>query len=244
MNSFLIGAEQMVNKVLIVDDEKEMRNLLTICLKPYGFDIDEAQTGYDALQKLMDHKYDLIILDVMMPTVDGFEVLTNVREMIDKDVPIILLTALGDTDRIVEGLQLGADDYIVKPFEPKELVARIQSIMRRSKKTGQVENETFTLHELLFEENKLRVSYYGKTISLTKKEYKLLLRLAKNPGRVYSREQLVQLEWDDFYEGDARMIDTHIKNVREKLKAFGLTKQIIETVWGIGYHMIEDPSDV
>lgn len=233
----------MVNRVLIVDDEKEMRNLLTICLKPYGYHIDEAQTGFDALQKIMDQKYDLIMLDVMMPTVDGFEVLTNVREMIDKDVPIILLTALGDTERIVEGLQLGADDYIVKPFEPKELVARIQSVLRRAGKLGQ-RGDTFKLHELLFEESKLRVSYQGKTIALTKKEYKLLLRLAKNPGRVYSREQLVQLEWDDYYEGDARMIDTHIKNVREKIKACGLTKQMIETVWGIGYQMLEEASSI
>jgi DNA-binding response OmpR family regulator len=238
-----MGVELMVNRVLIVDDEKEMRNLLTICLKPYGYHIDEAQTGFDALQKIMDQKYDLIMLDVMMPTVDGFEVLTNVREMIDKDVPIILLTALGDTERIVEGLQLGADDYIVKPFEPKELVARIQSVLRRAGKLGQ-SGDTFKLHELLFEESKLRVSYQGKTIALTKKEYKLLLRLAKNPGRVYSREQLVQLEWDDYYEGDARMIDTHIKNVREKIKACGLTKQLIETVWGIGYQMIEEVSSV
>lgn len=227
-------------KVLIVDDEQEMRNLLTVCLKPYGYNIDEAQTGFDALEKVMDQKYDLILLDIMMPTVDGFEVLKNVREMIDKDVPIILLTALGDTDRIVEGLQLGADDYVVKPFEPRELQARIQSVMRRSKKGNKGEEGHFSLHELLFEENKLRVSYSDQPLPLTKKEYKVLLRLAKNPGRVYSREQLVQLEWDDFYEGDARTIDTHIKNVREKLKAVGFTKHIIETVWGIGYQMLED----
>lgn len=230
----------MANKVLIVDDEKEMRNLLTVCLKPYGFQIEEAQTGYDAMQKLIDHKYDLILLDIMMPTIDGFEVLMNVREMIDKEIPIILLTALGETERIVEGLQLGADDYIVKPFEPRELIARIQSIMRRAKKTDEKESVNFMLHGLQFEENKLKVSYNDQSLPLTKKEYRVLVRLAKNPGRVYSREQLVQLEWDDYYEGDARTIDTHIKNIREKLKAVGFQKQIIETVWGIGYQMIED----
>jgi DNA-binding response OmpR family regulator len=228
-------------KVLIVDDEKEMRNLLKVCLMPYGYVIEEAQTGFEALEKVMDTKYDLILLDIMMPTIDGFEVLKNVREMLDKDIPIILLTALGDTERIVEGLQLGADDYMVKPFEPRELQARIQSVMRRSQKGNLVEEEAnFSLHQLFFEENKLRVSYLGQTLPLTKKEYKVLLRLAKNPGRVYSREQLVQLEWDDFYEGDARTIDTHIKNVREKLKAVGFSKHIIETVWGIGYQMLED----
>ncbi len=232
----------MAYKVLIVDDEKEMRTLLTVCLKPYGYEVDEAQTGYDAMQKLIDHKYDLIILDIMMPTIDGFEVLMNVREMIDKDIPIILLTALGDTERIVEGLQLGADDYIVKPFEPRELIARIQSIMRRSKKTDEKETFNFMLHGLQFEENKLRVSYQDQALPLTKKEYKVLVRLAKSPGRVYSREQLVQLEWDDYYEGDARTIDTHIKNIREKLKEVGFTKPIIETVWGVGYQMIEEGS--
>lgn len=230
-------------KVLIVDDEKEMRNLLTVCLKPYGYSIDEAQSGFDALDKIMDQKYDLILLDIMMPSIDGFEVLMNVREVLDKDVPIILLTALGDTDRVVKGLQLGADDYIVKPFEPRELEARIQSVLRRVKMPTVVEETIFSLHQLLFEENKLKVSYLDQPISLTKKEYKVLVRLAKNPGRVYSREQLVQLEWDDFYEGDARTIDTHIKNVREKLKAVGFTKPIIETVWGVGYQMIEDLKD-
>ncbi|MCT8136531.1 response regulator transcription factor [Anaerobacillus sp. CMMVII] len=230
----------MAHKVLIVDDEKEMRMLLNVCLKPYGYLIDEAQTGYEAIEKIIDGKYDLILLDIMMPTIDGFEVLKNVREMIDKDVPIILLTALGDTERIVNGLQLGADDYIVKPFEPRELQARIQSIMRRAQKSTVTEDTTFSLHQLKFEEDKLRVSYLDQTLPLTKKEYKVLLRLAKNPGRVYSREQLVQLEWDDFYEGDARTIDTHIKNVREKLKAVGFTKHIVETVWGVGYQMLED----
>lgn len=228
--------------ILIVDDEKEMRNLLTVCLKPHGYSIEEAQTGFDAIEKVMDKTYDLIILDIMMPTVDGFEVLTNVRDILDKDTPIILLTALGDTERIVQGLQLGADDYIVKPFEPRELLARIQSVMRRSKKAKQLEEESFLLHDLLFEEKKLKVSYHGQIIPLTKKEYKLLIRLAKNPGRVYSREQLVQLEWGDLYEGDARTVDTHIKNVREKLKAVGFIKQIIETVWGIGYQLNEEAS--
>lgn len=229
-------------KVLIVDDENEMRNLLTVCLKPSGYTIDEAQTGLDAMEKIMSTSYDLILLDVMMPTVDGFEVLKNVRQTLDKDIPIILLTALGDTERIVKGLQLGADDYIVKPFEPRELQARIQSVLRRAHKGNIANDASFTIHDLLFEENKLRVSFGEEIIPLTKKEYKLLIRLAKHPGRVYSREQLVQLEWDDYYEGDARTIDTHIKNIREKLKGVEFSKPIIETVWGIGYQMLEDNS--
>ncbi|RXJ01918.1 DNA-binding response regulator [Anaerobacillus alkaliphilus] len=232
----------MGNRVLIVDDEKEMRKLLTTCLKPYGYMIDEAQDGFDAIEKISNEHYDLVLLDIMMPTLDGFGVLTNIREVLQQDIPIVLLTALGDTDRVVKGLKLGADDYIVKPFEPRVLQARIESVLRRAKKEVPSEGKRFSLHELFFDENKLRVSYLDQPLPLTKKEYKIFVRLAKNPGRVYSREQLVQLEWDDYYEGDARTVDTHIKNVREKLKAVGFTKQIIETVWGIGYQILEDDS--
>ncbi|MCD8502553.1 MAG: response regulator [Bacillaceae bacterium] len=112
-----------------------MRHLLTTCLKPYNYQTDEAQTGDEALKKIASNYYDLIILDIMMPTIDGFEVLVKVRNNLTKEVPIVLLTALGDTDRVVKGLQFGADDYIVKPFEPRELIARIESILRRTKKT-------------------------------------------------------------------------------------------------------------
>lgn len=234
----------MGGKILIVDDEKEMRHLLKVCLKPLGYQIDEAETGYDALEKIIEKKYSLILLDVMMPTIDGFEVLKNIREMLDNDIPILMLTAIGDTDRVVEGLQLGADDYIVKPFEPKELVARIQNVLRRVGKFHQIGTNPFTIHQLVFEEEKMKVTYLDQTVPLTKKEYKILLRLAKNPGRVYSREHLIQLEWDDYYTGDTRMIDTHVKNVREKLKMVGLTKQLIETVWGSGYQMIEESNSL
>lgn len=229
----------MNQRILIVDDEKQMRHLLTTCLKPYNYTIEEAQTGDEALNKIANNYFDLIILDIMMPTIDGFEVLVKVRSTINKEVPIVLLTALGDTDRVVKGLQYGADDYIVKPFEPRELVARIESILRRTKKQVEKSN-LIEIHGLQLEPEKLRLQYNQQIIPLTKKEYKIFFRLATRPGHVYSREQLVELEWDDFFEGDARTIDTHIKNIREKLKAGGFVEPIIDTIWGIGYKMIED----
>lgn len=232
----------MENRILIVDDENEMRTLISICLKPHGFLVEEANSGYDALSKLMDHSYDLVILDIMMPTVDGFEVLNKIREVIDKDLPVIMLTALGDSEKVVEGLQTGADDYIVKPFEPRELVARVESILRRSKRGSVSKREQITIHGLVFEPEKVRVTYQSDAIPLTKKEFQLFVRLANNPGRVFSREHLLELEWDDYYEGDTRTVDAHIKNIREKLKKVNFDKTIIETVWGIGYQMVEETS--
>ncbi|MGO4886540.1 response regulator transcription factor [Anaerobacillus sp. MEB173] len=228
----------MEKRILIVDDEIEMRNLLSICLKPHGYVVEEAVSGYDALQKIMDRSYDLVILDIMMPTVDGFEVLNKIREAIDEELPVILLTALGESEKVVEGLQTGADDYIVKPFEPRELVARIESVLRRSNRD--TKKEQFGVHDLQFDLEQMKVMYQGMTIPLTKKEFNLLTRLASNLGRVYSREHLLELEWDDHYGGDTRTVDAHIKNIREKLKQVDFTKMIIETVWGIGYQMVEE----
>jgi len=222
--------------ILIVDDEVQMRQLLTMCLQTKGFDVDEAASGYECLQKLMQKSYDLIILDIMMPHVDGFEVLKQIREKLDKNVPVVMLTALGDTDTVVKGLANGADDYVIKPFEPRELVARIDSVLRRVKREAQQE-DVLLLHGLLFENSNVAVSYKGQKIPLTKKEFRIIYRMAKHPERVYSREQLLELEWGHDYQGDTRTVDAHIKNIREKLNEAGFTKPIIQTVWGIGYQM-------
>ncbi|EGL83988.1 two component transcriptional regulator, winged helix family [Caldalkalibacillus thermarum TA2.A1] len=231
----------MAEKILIVDDEKEMRHLLKLCLEQNEYDIDEACSGDEALDKLLYNTYDLVLLDIMMPTVDGFEVLKKIRQDLEEDIPVVLLTALGDTEKVVKGLNLGGDDYIVKPFEPKELVARIASILRRVS-NKRIKKECFTIHDLVFYPDHIRVTYQDRVLPLTKKEFHLLLRLANNPGRVFSREQLLVLEWGHHFDGDTRTVDAHIKNIREKLKQVNFQKSVIETVWGIGYKMVEEDS--
>ncbi|WP_078593149.1 response regulator transcription factor [Evansella clarkii] len=226
----------MGEQILIVDDEKEMRKLLSICLRPSHYQIDEASNGEEALEKIKQFDYQLVILDIMMPVKDGFELLKTLRLNLEKHIPVILLTALGDSDRVVEGLKLGADDYIVKPFEPKELLARVEAVLRRSRnKWNTAEKEGFTVMDLHFQPDSYRVIYENKVLPLTKKEFQIFYRLANNPGRVFSREDLLELEWGLAYEGDNRTVDTHVKNIREKLKSMNYNKPVIETVWGIGY---------
>ncbi|OLO40973.1 DNA-binding response regulator [Alkalihalophilus pseudofirmus] len=220
----------------MVDDERDMRELISICLQG-EYETIEAENGDVALELFESQPVDLVLLDVMMPIMDGFSVLSEMKQIEKmKDIPVILLTALGDTDDIVRGLTQGADDYIVKPFEPREMVARIQSVLRRSAIT----EDTFEIHQLIFDQEKYQVSYNGKIVPLTKKEFQLFFRLASRPGRVYSREQLVELEWDFTFDGDARNVDAHIKNIREKLKKTGYTHKVIETVWGIGYQVVQE----
>ncbi|MFA9557936.1 response regulator transcription factor [Evansella sp. AB-rgal1] len=228
----------MSNRILLVDDEQEMRKLLRVCLSPYSFVIDEASNGEEVLDKIITESYDLILLDIMMPELDGFEVLKTLREHLDNQIPVILLTALGDTERIIEGLKIGADDYIVKPFEPKELVARVESVLRRAKHSKS-KLESFVVKSLSFQPKNYIVSYNNKAIPLTKKEFQIFYRLVSNKGRVYSRDHLLELEWGIEYEGDTRTVDTHVKNIREKLKGVGYENTIIETVWGIGYKVPE-----
>lgn len=228
----------MNDSILLVDDEREMRKLLQICLAANPYQVDEASNGEEAFKKIINNHYNLVILDIMMPEVDGFELLKKLKKEYQEQIPVILLSALGDTERVVKGLNLGADDYIVKPFEPKELVARVESVLRRSKKVKS-NIDTFTIKGLLFNQDSYQVQYKNNVIPLTKKEFQIFCRLANNPGRVYSRDDLLELEWGMLYDGDIRTVDTHIKNIREKLNAVEYNDTIIETVWGIGYKVIE-----
>jgi len=222
------------DRILIVDDEQEMRTLLKLCLSEKNYHLSEATNGTEALEVIKDHDISIVILDIMMPEIDGFELLKMLRQELEQKTPVILLSALGDTERVVKGLQLGADDYIVKPFEPRELTARIESVLRRSHLQKNVD-QSFQLKGLEFHPNKYQITYHDIPLPLTKKEFSIFHRLATNPGRVYSREQLLNLEWEMPYEGDLRTVDTHIKNIREKLKAEQYEGTVIETVWGIGY---------
>ncbi len=222
-------------KILLVDDEWNMRNLIRIYLMKEGFEVKEASSGYEALSMMKQYSFDLILLDVMMPGMDGWQVCKTIRET--ETIPIILLTARTETKDKVLGLGIGADDYLTKPFEPEELLARVYSLLRRS-----MINQLNKLQETMIEHQNLRISpeareiyIHDVSIDFTPKEFDLLLYLAQNIKRSFSREELVERLWGYEYSGDARVVDTHIKNIREKLQRSGLGYNPIQTVWGVGY---------
>ncbi len=218
-------------RVLIVDDEVQMRQLLSIYLGQYQYQIDEACNGKEALHKISISEYDLVILDVMMPIMDGWETLENIRKV--SDVPIIMLTAKGQIEDKVIGLTSGADDYLVKPFEEAELMARIEALLRRIQK--KTDGDTLKYKGILIGLTSREVSYQNEEINLTQTEFDLLRVFVEHKGKVLSREQLVDQVWGIDFMGEDRTIDSHVKNLREKLKKAGIEETIIQTVWGIGY---------
>jgi two-component system, OmpR family, response regulator ResD len=215
--------------VLIVDDEEDMRFLVGMYLENAGFSYLEAENGVEALQILKNNKVDVILIDVMMPKMDGFTLCARIREQ--SDIPILFLTARGDEWDKVKGLKLGGDDYIVKPFSPGELIARIEAIMRRVYHDKQ-KNKDLLFGPLAIDERGRKVTVDGEPVVLTLKEFDLLLFLAKHHGQVLSREDLLAQVWGYDYTGNARTVDTHIKTLRMKLKK---ASDFIQTVWGIGY---------
>lgn len=217
--------------MLIADDEPRLRHLVRLYLEREGMVVEEAETGRQALDKISSENFDLLILDIMMPDGDGWTVCKEIRKK--ADLPIIMLTALGEElDRLL-GFELGADDYVVKPFSPRELVARVKALLRRSK-VNRDHREYLKFPGLEIDVAAREVRVEGKLINLTPKEFELLLFLARHPGQVLSREKILEQVWGyDFY-GDLRTVDTHIKNLREKLgRERG--QRYITTVWGVGY---------
>lgn len=226
-----------MDPILIVDDEEKIRSLVRLYLEREGFTVEEAEDGRAALEKFRAGQFSLIIVDLMMPEIDGWRVCREIRE--SSTLPIIMLTARGEEFERVLGLELGADDYLVKPFSTKELVARVKALLRRS--SGQLQPVSSELKAgiLLIDKEKHRVSVADDVINLTPLEFDLLYFLAKNRGRVFSREQLMETVWGyDFY-GDARTVDTHIKKLREKLD-YPEVKGMLVTVWGVGYKFDPD----
>jgi two-component system, OmpR family, response regulator ResD len=223
---------EMMNKILIVDDEREMRLLLRIYLQQENFFIEEASNGKDAYEKILKNEYDLMILDVMMPLMDGWETIEQVRKI--SDIPIILLTAKGTVEDKVIGLTAGADDYLVKPFDEAELIVRVKALLRRTQK-GNEKDKILKFKGIIINESARIVIYEDSPIHLTQTEFDLLKELVQHKGKALSREQLVELVWGIDFMGDDRTIDSHIKNLREKLSASGIDKTLIKTVWGIGY---------
>jgi two-component system response regulator ResD len=221
---------------LIVDDEWNMRNLLKIYLTKNGFQVTEAQNGHEALRLAEQQPFDFIILDVMMPDMDGWQVCMKIRET--KQTPILMLTARSETKDKVQGLHLGADDYVVKPFEPEELIARIHALLRRAN-TGDpfipTAQKMIHYHELAIDPEARQVFIKDLPIELTPKEFELLRFIAQYANRAFSRESLLEEVWGADYFGDIRTVDTHVKNIREKARKAGLSYNPISTVWGVGY---------
>ncbi|ASS86492.1 response regulator transcription factor [Geobacillus stearothermophilus] len=215
--------------VLIVDDEEEMRLLVGMYLENAGFRCLEAGDGEEALVLLSQHPVDAVLLDVMMPKQDGFAVCARIREQ--SDVPILFLTALGEEWDKVKGLKLGGDDYIVKPFSPGELIARLEAVLRRVQRVREHDGR-LQFGDLAIDEKGRTVTVGGEAVKLTLKEFELLLFLAKHRGQVFSRDDLLVKVWGYDYTGNARTVDTHVKTLRMKLKD---AARHIQTVWGIGY---------
>ncbi|KEK23572.1 response regulator transcription factor [Bacillus gaemokensis] len=216
------------HKVLLVDDESDMRQLVGMYLDNFGYEWGEAENGKDALYMLETTHYDFVILDIMMPEMDGMSVCKEIRKT--SDVPIIFLTAKGEEWNRVNGLRIGADDYIVKPFSPGELIARMEAVLRRYTKREQQEEIQFG--PIVINEKSRRVETDGEPISLTVKEFDLLHFLCGHNGQVFSREQLLEKVWGYDYAGSTRTVDTHVKTMRIKL---GESGNYIQTVWGVGY---------
>jgi len=219
-------------RVLVVDDEESVRELIELYLRKEGFEVIHARDGKEALRLNGEHHPDLIILDLMLPGLDGWEVCRQIRST--SKVPIIMLTARAEeVDRIV-GLELGADDYVVKPFSPRELVARVKAVLRRGTSAAE-EAETLTFPGLRVDRVQHRVEVDGEEVHLTPTEFRLLWCLASRPGRVFSRAELLDRIWGYDSESDARTVDVHIKRLRQKTRASESSSFSITTVWGLGY---------
>lgn len=222
--------ESLSDKILIVDDDENISEILNMYLESSGYTTKIASTGKRAQELFLEYNPNLVLLDVMIPGIDGIDVLKWVRKQ--GEVPVIMLTAKGDTFDKVLALELGADDYIVKPFEPKELLARVKAVLRRYS-ADNAKSEIIKLSDLSIDPTSYKVIFNKEDIKMPPKEFELLYYLAKNKNRVFTREQLLCEVWGYDYPGDSRTVDVHIKRLREKLTS--CEEWQIETVWGVGY---------
>lgn len=222
-------------KILIVDDDDNICQLLTLYMVKEGYGSSICHNGKEALKAIKESYFDLVLLDVMMPEMDGYETLTEVRKF--SDVPIIMVSAKGEPMDKISGLDYGADDYVTKPFEPQELLSRIKAIFRRQSRKQPpkptVENPDLTYNDLFISLRNYIVKIGNTQIEMPPKEIELLYCLAANPMQVFTRDQLLNKVWSTDYHGDARTVDVHIKRIREKLGSGKTWK--LNTVWGVGY---------
>lgn len=223
---------------MIVDDEESIVTLLQYHIEKAGFKTDVAYSGTEALTKVMKHDYELIVLDLMLPGMEGTEVTKALRrEKIDS--PILMLTAKDDEFDKILGLELGADDYLTKPFSPKEVVARIKAILRRTNKPKEEESVYLSLGNLTIYPEQYEAMLEGEPLTFTRKEFELLFYLAKHKGKVLSRDQLLTAVWNYDFAGDTRIVDVHISHLREKIEPDTKQPIYIKTVRGLGYKMEE-----
>jgi two-component system, OmpR family, response regulator ResD len=224
-------------RILVVDDEERIRRLVRMYLERSGFDVDEADDGNQALELALSQPYSLLILDLMLPGIDGRDICAQVRQ--HSDVPIVMLTAAGDEVQRIHGFELGADDYVVKPFSPRELVMRVKALLKRAGEPDYSKNDlqqVLTFPDLVVQIDARRVEVCDSEVSLTPKEFELLVYMAQRPDKVFSREELLRDVWNYQFYGDQRTVDTHIKRLREKLgQVSERVSQYIITVWGVGY---------
>ncbi|PJN90749.1 response regulator transcription factor [Bacillus sp. mrc49] len=220
-----------MTKILIVDDDAHIRELIQLLLRKEGFDLYVAPDGLQALSMMEKVKINLAIIDIMMPNMDGWQLCKELREF--SDIPVLMLTAKGETSQKVKGFELGADDYLVKPFEPIELVIRIKALLKRYKITS---SQTLNIGDLQMNRNTHQLSFKGVEYTIPLKEFEVLFKLGSYPGKTFSREELIEDIWGYDYEGDERTVDVHIKRVRERFPESGFPFRI-RTIWGLGYRL-------
>ncbi|MBM7571947.1 response regulator transcription factor [Aquibacillus albus] len=231
----------MIQKVLIVDDEESIVTLLKYNIEKSGFATEVAYTGMEALNKATEKSFDLIVLDLMLPELDGTEVCKQLRQR-QIETPILMLTAKDDEFDKVLGLELGADDYLTKPFSPKEVVARIKAILRRTvKRESELDKPVIKIGEIIIYPEQYEAMINDETLTFTRKEFELLLYLAKHKGKVLSRDQLLSAVWNYDFVGDTRIVDVHISHLREKIEPETKHPVYIKTIRGLGYKM-EEPN--
>ena len=220
-------------RILTVEDDERIRTAVSLALQEEGWEVEETSNGEDALASFSRQPCDVVLIDIMLPGIDGFEVCRKIRRL--GDVPIVMVTARSDSHDVVAGLEAGADDYLRKPFDPKELSARVRALLRRSKTIGTTTNFLFDQLEIIADEGMVRVN--GREVHLTRTEFKLLIELATNSGKVLSREDLLERVWGYDYFGDSRLVDVHVRRLRTKVEMDPANPKYVVTVRGLGYKL-------
>lgn len=224
----------MGTRILAIEDDERIRTAVRLALEDEGWDVSEAANGQEAFDAFSDTPADVVLIDIMLPDIDGFEVCRTLRRT--SDVPIIMVTARADTHDVVAGLEAGADDYLTKPFAPKELSARIRALLRRARTTDSTMTDMrFGQLEIMPEQGAVTIN--GEEAHLTKTEFRLLVELATNSGKVLSREVLLERVWDLGYFGDGRLVDVHIRRLRTKIESDPANPRYVVTVRGLGYKL-------